>query len=370
MKTPVTRTDDRKLNQYGQTTASKIDLSQKGSTPASKEEATSSSTKGASSQKSKTTAKSAASSTKSNWNSITYDASNTQNNMNLQGILKNYDSSIQVDGNWKDSDTAALKKYGQTALHYMGNGTYGYVAGNGVPWYSSEADRAAKNEEQVRKSGITYKTVTDEKGRTYQTWDTNQDLGELEADSTGGMFDRWGYSNNPYYLQTVIGLSREQVNQNPVLAGLSDKVLETAYNQNQPYANSLYYHDGGMVSNAKSDISIGEIREALAELTGQKATGDGWWGGTSFGFVSPDYYNPYTDTGDTPNYGTRQYEEIIAPMIAQYEAAAAANSSSPSSKTSSTTTTTGKESATAKTQEEIDEELRRYIASLLKLGGR
>lgn len=145
-----------------------------------------------------------------------------------------------------------------------------------------------KNEQVFIDAGVPYQNVTDNRGQTYQTWGgefftptaggaTNpgyfETYGHIGSDSMGGMFDKQGYSNTDNYLQNTIGLSREQINQSPFLAGLSDVAIQTAYNQTQPWATDLWYdpnRDGMNVSNAYTDgaISIDEIQQELARVAG------------------------------------------------------------------------------------------------------
>lgn len=145
-----------------------------------------------------------------------------------------------------------------------------------------------KNEQVFIDAGVPYQNVTDNRGQTYQTWGgefftptaggaTNpgyfETYGHIGSDSMGGMFDKQGYSNTDNYLQNTIGLSREQINQSPFLAGLSDVAIQTAYNQTQPWATDLWYdpnRDGFNVSNAYTDgaISIDQIQQELAKVAG------------------------------------------------------------------------------------------------------
>lgn len=145
-----------------------------------------------------------------------------------------------------------------------------------------------KNEQVFIDAGVPYQNVTDNRGQTYQTWGgefftptaggaTNpgyfETYGHIGSDSMGGMFNKEGYSNTDDYLLNTIGLSREQINTNPFLAGLSDVAIQTAYNQTQPWATDLWYdpnRDGFNVSNAYTDgaISIDEIQQELAKVAG------------------------------------------------------------------------------------------------------
>lgn len=145
-----------------------------------------------------------------------------------------------------------------------------------------------KNEQVFIDAGVPYQNVTDNRGQTYQTWGgefftptaggaTNpgyfETYGHIGSDSMGGMFDKQGYSNTDDYLLNTIGLSREQINQNEFLAGLSDVAIQTAYNQTQPWASDLWYNpnkSGFNVSsvNEAGSISVDEIQKALAEVAG------------------------------------------------------------------------------------------------------
>lgn len=109
-----------------------------------------------------------------------------------------------------------------------------------TPWYKDEADRILKNAAVLEEAGIPYQIVTDDIGRSYityegfnllnESWEEGQArLGAIEGDATGGMYDYFGNSNNPNYLKDTIGISREELNQSSLLAGLSDKTIYTAY---------------------------------------------------------------------------------------------------------------------------------------------
>lgn len=153
---------------------------------------------------------------------------------------------------------------------------------------SEQNKQNKKNEQVFINAGVPYENVTDDKGQTYQTWGdrfytptgggkSSQDYfntyGHIGTDSLGGMFDKSGNSNSDNYLLNTIGLSREQVNTHPLLAGLSDKAIQTAYNQTQPFATSLYYNPNTSGFNVSSvadagSVSIDDIQQALAQVAG------------------------------------------------------------------------------------------------------
>lgn len=98
---------------------------------------------------------------------------------------------------------------------------------------------------------------------------TAHERGAFGADYMGGIYSPTGYSNTPNYLKLMTGVSREQLTG---LEHLSDKQIVDAFNTQQGFANDLYLKENGGMSSVKtseSDISVGEIRQKIAELTGQ-----------------------------------------------------------------------------------------------------
>lgn len=98
---------------------------------------------------------------------------------------------------------------------------------------------------------------------------TARERGAFGADYMGGIYSPAGYSNTPNYLKLMTGVSREQLTG---LEHVSDKKIVDAFNTQESYANNLYVHDNGWISNIKtseSDVSVGEIRQKIAELTRQ-----------------------------------------------------------------------------------------------------
>ena len=109
-----------------------------------------------------------------------------------------------------------------------------------TPWYEDEADRILKNAAVLEEAGIPYQIVTDDIGRSYITYEkpsilthsiaeVESIMGAIGSDATGGMYDYYGYSNNPNYLKDTIGISREELNQSKFLAGLNDLTIYNAY---------------------------------------------------------------------------------------------------------------------------------------------
>ena len=260
-------------------------------------------------------------------------------------------------------------------------------------WYTDEWDRQRQNAQQYAKAGINYELKEDPvTGIPAINYALGQNIGAIAADPTGGTYDYYGYSNNPNFLKATIGLTRDQVEANETLAGLSDRALYEIYTQGMQNYNpvtggmfengslygNLYYNPysqnnselvfgGGGISSFKGNgaVSVADVRKALAELTNQKATYaedlGGWWGGTLVPFVKPDYYAPNADLG------ARQQSEIIDPyvqkimaMLSSQGGSGGAVASAPSNGSSSSDNTpeTTKPSA-------YDEELRKYIQQML-----
>lgn len=206
-------------------------------------------------------------------------------------------------------------------------------------WYTDEWDRQRQNAQQYANAGIQYELKADPKtGLPSITYAQGQNIGAIDADPTGGTYDYYGYSNNPNFLKATIGLTRDQINQDERLAGLSDRALYEIYSHGQqsynpitggifengwlgtglywnPYDSGVGFGGGGISSvNGANAVSVTDVRKALAELTGQKENYaetelGGWWGGTPIPFVKADYY------GDNSNRGARQQTEIIDPFV-------------------------------------------------------
>lgn len=285
------------------------------------------------------------------WDNATYNgADDKEQTMQLQALLKNSGKNVSVDGVWKDSDNTALKNAGANTFQATNDQktNFGWVnSGNTVPWYTSEADRVQQNAAHLANDGIAFNTVTDELGRQYQTWQYDPSNGAFgKSDSTGGVFNKAGMSSNPHYLNAVIGVSRDQVEATPEIAGISDLMLQRAYEAGQgSWGGGLNFDDYyvtpngnvGTLAGTEGAIRVGDIREALAKLTGQQTKiGDGWNGGLSAAFVKPDFYNPYADNSGTVNYGERQQTEVIDPFIQKMYQAAAQESSEPNTTTTET----------------------------------
>lgn len=279
-----------------------------------------------------------------NWNQAQYNGANDkEQTMQLQALLKNGGQNVSVDGVWKDSDNAALKNAGADTFQATNRQktNYGWVnSGNTVPWYSSEADRVKRNAAHLAKDGVAFNTVTDDMGRSYQTWQSNANNGAFgKSDSTGGVFNKAGMSSNPYYLNAVIGASRDQVEATPEIAGISDLMLQRAYEagQGDDWGGGLNFDDYyvtpsgkvGTLAGTEGAVRIGDIREALAKLTGQQTKmGGGFNGGISAAFVKPDFYNPYAGNASPANYGERQKTEVIDPFLQRLQQMAAQGGSS------------------------------------------
>lgn len=226
---------------------------------------------------------------------------------------------------------------------------------NSPAWYTDEWDRQRQNAQQYAKAGIQYELKPDPKtGVPSITYAHGQNMGAIDADPTGGTYDYYGYSNNPNFLKATIGLSRDEVNQNELLAGLSDRALYEIYTHGMQtpnpitggtfthgflgsnmYWNPYTYKDwagftsGGISThNGEGAVSVTDVRNALAELTNQKANYaedlGGWWGGQLVPFVKPDYYNQGADLG------ARQQAEVIDPFVAQIMAGLGSSGSSAS----------------------------------------
>lgn len=104
---------------------------------------------------------------------------------------------------------------------------------------------------------------------------TQNERGLFGADYMGGIYSPAGNSNTADYLKYMTGVSRAQLTG---FENVSDKRIVDAYNVQQSFANELYVHENGWVSNVKTseaDVSVGEIRQKIADLTGQINSIDG-----------------------------------------------------------------------------------------------
>lgn len=312
------------------------------------------------------------------WKNATYNGANDkEQTMQLQALLKQNGQNVNtVDGTWKDSDNAALKNAGANAFQPTNEQktNFGWVnSGNTVPWYSSEADRVKQNAAHLANDGIAFNTVTDNLGRQYQTWQHDPSNGAFgKSDSTGGVFNKAGMSSNPYYLNATIGVSRDRINtEAPEIAGLSDLMLQRAYEAGTTGTNQAlnfddyYVTPGGQVgtlAGTEGAVRIGDIREALARLTGQQTKmGGGFNAGLSAQFVKPDFYNPYADNSTPANYGERQKAEVIDPFIQRLHQIAAQGGGEVSTPTTSAPTANGNIVQTIlRKNRELEENERRY----------
>lgn len=237
--------------------------------------------------------------------------------------------------------------------------------GNAVSPWQTEAERKAANNAALASYGLSA-------DKSYNLFDANGNWvhPKSEMDGMGGAFNPSGNSSNKNYLQGTIGVSRDQL-AGTSAAGLSDKALQNSYQVNSNLNTALFANDlwvdpvTGSISSAKSanSVSVGDVRKALSQLTGQQYQ-DLW--GASAPFVKPDYYD-----GNATNTGTMatRQQDLINSLTKQamtaYNAATGANNSKPTESTPDAVTT-----PTAPSSGLDEDELRRYIESLLKAGGK
>ena len=228
--------------------------------------------------------------------------------------------------------------------------------GNAVSPWQTEAERKAANNAALAPYGLSADT-------SYNLFDANYNVvaPNIGSDGMGGVFNPSGQSSNPYYLQGSIGVNRDQLT-GAGISGVSDKALQNAYSVNQSFANDLWVDPvTGSISSAKSAnaVSVGDIRKALAGLTGQQYQ-DSW--GAAAPFVKPGYYDG--TNLDTSTMAARQQDlinSLTQRTVAAYNAATGQAGQSPSSGVETPTTGAGRLN---------EDELRRYIESLLRAGGK
>lgn len=250
-------------------------------------------------------------------------------------------------------------------------------------WYTDEWDRQRQNAQQYAKAGVQYELKADPKtGVPSITYAPGQNLGAIKGDATGGTFDYYGNSNNPNFLKATIGLTREQVDQNETLKGLSDRALYEIYTHGQEsynpitggtftngfLAGNLYWNpydgdkfSGSGISTHKGEgaVSVTDVRKVLADMTGQKATFaedlGGWWGGQLAPLVKANYY------GDNTNLGTRQQTEVINPYVEKIKNMMASGSSA----TTAPAVSAAPSASTNVTTEDEEKKLSEYAKWLL-----
>lgn len=238
-------------------------------------------------------------------------------------------------------------------------------SGNAVSPWATEAERKAANNAALAPYGIS----ADMKNFLFDSNKNYVNPG-VAPDGMGGAFNPAGNSSNKNYLQGTIGVNRNQL-AGTGIEGLSDKALSNAYTVNSHLNNALFANDlwvdpvSGSISSAKSanSVSVGDVRNALAKLTGQQYQ-DLW--GASAPFVKPDYYD-----GNATNTGTMatRQQDLINSLTKQ--AMTAYNAAVGVKPTTPTDTQAGGSNASTSPSAGLDEEeLRRYIASLIKAGGK
>ena len=178
--------------------------------------------------------------------------------------------------------------------------------GNAISPWKDEEKRKTANNEYLAKQGLSADA-------SYRMFDDNGNYVNpgVAPDGMGGVLNLQGYSSNPYYLQGMTGVSRDQ------LAGtgfenISDKALSSAYNVNQTFANDLWVDPkSGVISSMKGDgyVSVGDIRKMFSGKTGQQYA-DAF--GSAAPYVKPDYFD-----GANPNTGTmaQRQQALIAQML-------------------------------------------------------
>lgn len=194
------------------------------------------------------------------------DVKKTQQALNAAG------ANLKLDGVWGPKTQAAYDKYKDVAF-YSGQTdagkTYGIVdTGNAVSPWATEAERQKTNADFVSSFGL-------DPMKSYPAFEG--DRGVYGADAMGGVFNPYGYSSNPNYLQGTAGITRDMT-KGTILEGLSDLALSTAVKESAPW--TLYgYIDpvtGAQSSHQTGNmISMEDVRKAYADLTGQQSTFNG-----------------------------------------------------------------------------------------------
>lgn len=237
--------------------------------------------------------------------------------------------------------------------------------GNAVSPWSNEAERKAANNSALAPYGLSADA-------NYNLFDANKNYvaPKIGADGMGGVYNPQGMSNNPYFLQGTIGIDRSQL-AGTGLENVSDRALNSAYTSarglgtGMAFANDLWVNADGSMSSVRGQdsVSVGDIRKALTQLTGQQNT-DAW--GAAAPLVKPDYYDG--KNLNTASMGQRQ-QDLISQLTKQ--TIAAYNAATGVKPTETPNPTTGGTTAPTQPVSGLDEdELRRYIASLLKAGGK
>jgi len=96
--------------------------------------------------------------------------------------------------------------------------------------------------------------------------------GMYGMDGTGGIFNPAGYSSNPYYLQTVTGITRDMT-RGTALENVPDKIIGSLVKRATPWDNDSWIDPAtGSTSSVQQEgfYNKGELRRALAELTNQQ----------------------------------------------------------------------------------------------------
>lgn len=155
----------------------------------------------------------------------------------------------------------------------IGVGGVGLTASNyATPWASkTEADAA--NNAWMRQAGlmpgeqpvynIANSADMDNFRKTY---------GMYGQDGTGGIFNPAGYSSNPYYLQTMTGITRDMT-KGTILENVPDKIIGSLVKTATPWDNDSWIdmNTGATYSvQVPGSVNKGELRKALAGLTNQE----------------------------------------------------------------------------------------------------
>lgn len=270
----------------------------------------------------------------------------------MQRQLNASGANLTVDGVWGPKTSAAYSSIGAGQ-----NSGVAVQTGNAVSPWQTEAERKAANNAALAPYGLSA-------DKSYNMFDANYNLiaPNIGMDGMGGVFDPSGKSSNQNFLQGTIGITRNQL-AGTGLENVSDKALQNAYQIDRTFSNDLWVDPiTGGISSAKSanSVSVGDIRKALSGLTGQQYV-DAW--GAAAPFVKPNYYDGATL--DTSGMAARQQDlinSLTQQAMSAYKAATGTNTTNP---------TTGTENTPTAPSSGLDEdELRRYIESLLKAGGK
>lgn len=310
----------------------------------------------------------------------------------VQTALNAAGANLDVDGIWGKKTQDAFQKYGNSALYRSrtDNGvSYGVVnTGNSANWFGTEANRQALNNKHLEADGLT----SDEQpvhniGSAVDLDAFRNKYGQYGMDGTGGVFNKSGFSSNPYYLQSVAGITRNMTN-GTALESLSDKAIQRMVESAAPWMNSSYIDPvSGVISSVqgKGMVSLGDVRKAYADMTNQKTEYASGAGRIAAPFATPDYYDGTILNSDL---GSKQQDIINQnlsatsgsipvigvgagrwnPNSAAYPTPAdnATHNSTPATTTGNTSITTP---ANTKPAEMTDEEWLKYVAALSGLEG-